>query len=113
VAARLALSAIRLSGPGRADQPRPSGLARARRGTRAAARWRNRSRWSRAPTTTRCGSGEPAMKCGGVGQHKDGGSSPRPRDDGGAVDLARGDGGADGERSPVAVGDLKMTLQLR
>jgi hypothetical protein len=52
------------------------------------ARWRSRRQCCRGPTTVRCGSGEPAMKCGGAGQHKDGGSSPRRCGDGAVVEAS-------------------------
>jgi hypothetical protein len=71
----------------------PSGLAQAQRGARAAcghhvvatcavARWR-----TRGPTATRCGGGEPAMKCGGTEQHKYGESSMRQCGDGAVEEV--------------------------
>jgi hypothetical protein len=61
----------------------------------------------------RCGGGEPVTMCGGVGQHKDGGSSPRRCSDGaveeagGAVAVLHGSG------APVNSGGRWWVLQLK
>jgi hypothetical protein len=61
----------------------------------------------------RCGGGEPAMKCGGTGQHKDGGSSLRRCSDGAMEEAGRAAVVLHGGGAPVNFGGRRWVLHLK